>query len=323
MDQVKVSVIVPIYQVEKYLRDCLDSLVHQSLSDLEIIAVNDGSPDSCGSILEEYQKRFPQRLRVFEKENGGLSDARNFGLDRAAGKYVAFLDGDDFVDLDLYERLYRCAEETEADCAACDICYEFPDQSQKIISCGIPSLCEGKGLKRVFCRFYPAVWNKIYRRELLLSCGVRFQKGITFEDVEFSHRLFPYFRRLASVPLTYIHYVQREGSITARPDERLFDYVKNFNTVYDFFRERNLLSRWEKELEYVSCRYLLATFLKRASYLEDALYEMALKESLEFLDQRFPHRRRNPYFWKNGAKGLYLLFFTPALSRTLRKGVYR
>lgn len=319
MNQPKVSVIVPIYKVEAYLEKCLATLVRQSLEEIEILAVNDGSPDSCGEILERWKKEYPEKIRILEKENGGLSDARNYGLARAKGEYIAFLDGDDYVDLDLYDLLYQKAVETGADAVACNINYVWPDGTNQVVSSGIPAFAEGEEIKGVYPHFYPAVWNKIYRREVLLESGVIFKKGALFEDVEFSHRLFPYFHRIASVEQGLIHYVQREGSITAKPDRRLFDYLGNFESILSFFKERNLFPEWEKEVEYAACRYLLATFLKRAGALSDEEFEEALSRSVAFLEQNFPRRKKNPYLWKNGVRGLYLFLFTPTLARLMRK----
>lgn len=315
---VKVSVIVPVYKVEAYLEKSIGSLSRQTLREMEIIAVNDGSPDRSGEILARLAREDP-RILVLEKENGGLSDARNFGLARARGEYVAFLDSDDFADLDLYQRLYDKAVEKNADMVACPVTYVWPDGREKRVASGVWDCSSEQERKLCFTRFYPAVWNKLYRRSVLEESGVLFKPGATFEDVEFSHRLFPYFKTVAAIDSAAVNYVQREGSITAKPDERLFDYLTNFESITTFFREKSLLPAWEKELEYAASRYLLATFLKRAGALNDALFEKAVAEALTFLNTRFPHRKKNPYYFKNGAKGLYLRFFSPALARLLRR----
>ena len=107
---VKVSVIVPVYNVEKYLTQCLDSLVNQTLKDIEIIIVNDESPDNSQAIIDKYAKRYPKIIKAYKKKNGGLSDARNYGIERATGDYIGFVDSDDFVELDMYEDLYKAAK---------------------------------------------------------------------------------------------------------------------------------------------------------------------------------------------------------------------
>jgi len=238
MNEIKLSVIVPVYQVERYLEKCLNTLVRQSLEDIEIIAVNDGSKDNSQAILERFQSQW-KSVSVYQKENGGLSDARNFGMDRARGEYITFLDSDDWVDLDLYQRLWEKAKETGADVVACSISYERENQKTKSVSSGVPAFCQGEELKALFTRFYPAVWNKIYRREIIEKSGVRFKKGVWFEDVEFSHRLFPYLHSCASIELAQVHYRQREGSITWQKDPRLFDYLTNFATVSFTFPKRH------------------------------------------------------------------------------------
>lgn len=113
-----VSVIVPVYKVERYLSRCVDSILQQSYSNLEVILVDDGSPDSCGMICDEYQKN-DRRIRVIHKSNGGLSDARNYGIEAAQGKYLAFVDSDDWLDFDMIDILYRVLTSQGADIAEC------------------------------------------------------------------------------------------------------------------------------------------------------------------------------------------------------------
>ena len=315
----RLSVIGPIYNVEAYLTACLTSLVEQDADGMEIIAVNDGSPDSCGEILSDFAARYPEKIRVFDKENGGLSDARNFGLRHARGEYVAFLDGDDAAEPHLYAALLKKAEETGADAVACPICYVWEDGRRKTVPSGVPAIAEHEALRRVYCRFYPAVWNKLYRRSVLEEAGVWFKKDVWFEDVEFSHRLFPYFRKIAAIDGPCVLYRQREGSITASVSPKLFDYLENWKSIVSFYEERGLFAAWEKELEYAAARYLLATFLSRAARLPDGLYPKAVSESLAFLNAHFPAWRKNPYFFQSGVRGLYLRFFSPALCRLIAR----
>jgi glycosyltransferase involved in cell wall biosynthesis len=320
MEKIKVSVIVPCYKVSRFLPRCLESLSHQTLDSVQIIAVDDGSPENESEILSLWQEKIPL-LEICRKENGGLSDARNYGLARAKGEYVAFLDGDDYMDPNLLSSLYKKAKETDADVVACPILYEW-ERKTKRVSSGFPAYGEKDEVRKAFLQFYPAVWNKLYKRSLFEENGLNFQKGVHFEDVELSHRLLVFANKIAAVEDAAVHYVQREGSITAKADERLFDYIKNLNSILSFFRERKLFDLWEKELEYVCCRYLLATFLKRAAGLPISLHKKAVSESLLFLKENFPRWRNNPYFGKFGAKGLFLRFFTPAFSFFFR-GFYK
>ena len=116
----KVSVIVPFYNVEKYIEKCLNSLVNQSLEEIEIILVNDGSQDSSKEKAKEIEKKFPNKIKYYEKANGGLGDARNFGIKYATGEYIAFLDSDDYVEPTMYEEMYEKAKQENADMVECD-----------------------------------------------------------------------------------------------------------------------------------------------------------------------------------------------------------
>jgi len=117
---VKVSVIVPVYNVELYLEKCLDSLVNQTLKEIEIIVVNDGSPDNSQEIIDKYAKEY-KNIKAYKKKNGGLSDARNYGIKKASGEYIAFIDSDDYVRLDMYEKMYNKAKSGNFDMVVCDL----------------------------------------------------------------------------------------------------------------------------------------------------------------------------------------------------------
>ena len=124
----KVSVIVPFYNVEKYIDRCLNSLVNQTLEDIEIIIVNDGSKDNSETIAKEYSSKYKDKIIYLEKENGGLSDARNYAIPYATGEYIAFLDSDDYVEVNMYEQMYEKAKKENADIVECDFLWEYPNE---------------------------------------------------------------------------------------------------------------------------------------------------------------------------------------------------
>ena len=126
----KVSIIVPVYNVEKYLKRCIDSLINQTLKDIEIIVVDDGSTDNSGQIIKKYQEK-NSNIKYYKKENGGLSDARNYGMKYAQSEYIAFLDSDDFVDKTMYEKMYNKAIEDNADYVECDFYWAYPKAEEK------------------------------------------------------------------------------------------------------------------------------------------------------------------------------------------------
>ena len=127
----KVSIIVPFYNVENYIEKCLETLVNQTLKDIEIILVNDGSKDRSIDIVNKFLKQYPEKIVYLEKENGGLSDARNFGIPHAKGEYIEFLDSDDYVEKDMYENMYELAKKEDSDMVECDFYWEYPDKLKK------------------------------------------------------------------------------------------------------------------------------------------------------------------------------------------------
>ena len=129
----KVSIIVPVYNVEKYIEKCLESLVNQTLEDIEIIVVNDGTKDNSKEKILQYIEKYPQKIVYLEKENGGLSDARNYGLPVAKGEYIAFLDSDDYIEKNMYEEMYKKAKEENSDMVECDFLWEYLNSEKKVI----------------------------------------------------------------------------------------------------------------------------------------------------------------------------------------------
>jgi len=186
---IKVSVIVPVYNVEKYLGECLDSLIGQTLQDIEIIAVNDGSTDDSLQILNEYAAK-DGRIKVYSQQNSGQSAARNRGLSVAAGEYVAFIDADDWVDRDFLEKLYQAAQRENADIAAGTIisCGENGKSNHRSVSKSYQCL---KTLKEKWNILldngaHCYICNKIYRREPLIDKKVMFVEGHFYEDILWS-----------------------------------------------------------------------------------------------------------------------------------------
>ena len=186
MKKYKVSVIIPVYGVEKYIDKCLASLVKQSLKDIEIIVVNDGSPDNSQKIIDKYVKKYPQKIKSYIKENGGQGSARNFGLSKATGEYIGYVDSDDFVEKDMYEKLYNKACEGNYDIVICDNFNVSEDYSTKKEDIHINNGNEFE--KAIFGKM--AVWNKIYRREILIDNNLEFKDPSSLK-VKFLTKLLP------------------------------------------------------------------------------------------------------------------------------------
>lgn len=222
IDTPKVSVIIPIYNVEPYLRECLDSVVNQTLRDIEIICVNDGSTDNSGAILAEYAA-LDERITVITQENGGLSAARNAGMDIAKGKYIYFIDSDDYIDLDALEVLYNRAEELEVDVLCFDFS-RFDDQSREVVfrlpqrkyeevrtGCALMAAMRDDGV------YWVGVWVFFISRKLLEKRNLQFYKGIIYEDNLFIAQLLLQAHRTAHIQREFYHWRLRPQSILTTP----------------------------------------------------------------------------------------------------------
>ena len=309
----KVSVIVPVYNVEKYIDKCLDSLVNQTLKELEIIIVNDGSPDNSEKIIKKYLKKY-NNIKYFVKENGGLSSARNYGLKYVTGEYIAFIDSDDYVSNDMYEKMYFKAKENNFDMVVCDINYVYNDKIE-IVNSGIKK--DTNDIKSTYLNIHPAAWNKIFKKDLFEN-NIYFKEGVWFEDVEFIYRLLPYVKSIGVIHEAYNYYINREGSITNTVNKKIYDYIYNMNGIVDFYKENKIYFKYQKELEYVYVRYIYATFIKSILRYNYDDYKEAVLFAIENVKKYFPRYRRNIYFYKS-LKGIYLVLFNKSLSKILYK----
>ena len=211
-----ISVIVPVYQVEPWLRECVDSILCQTFQDFELILVDDGSPDSCGAICDEYA-RLDRRVRVIHKENGGLSSARNAGLDGARGEYIAFVDSDDWIAPDMLATLYRMVQDTGADLAIGDLVKYMDGKPLADAPSPLEDECFDRDglvqkLTGVQAWRYIIAWNKLYHRSLF--DGLRFPEGFIHEDEATIHRFAARCHRVATTSRVVYYYRQVAGSIT-------------------------------------------------------------------------------------------------------------
>ena len=304
----KVSVIVPVYNVEPYLDKCLNTLVNQTLKKIEIIIVNDGSKDNSEKIIEKYLKKYPEKIKYIKKANGGLSSARNEGLKYASGEYIGFVDSDDYVSLNTFNLMYKKAKEKNFDLVVCNLNYVYETKT-KMVSAGLDKDLENEDeVKKNIVFLYPAVWNKLYKKEILDS--LKFKEGIWYEDVEFNFRVYPRIKSIGYVDKPLIQYVQRESSISKTIDKRLFNYIDNFNGLIRYYQDNNLYNKYYFELEYSYVRYLYATFIKQLSYTNDKeLFKEGVKEAIKNVQEHFPNYKKNIYLKKFGLKNIYLKTF--------------
>lgn len=229
-----ISIIVPVYNVEPYLSRCIESIINQSYTGIEILLIDDGSPDKCGGICEEYAKK-DERVRVFHTDNHGLSAARNRGIREATGDYIGFVDSDDWIEPDMYEVLLAKALEFNADVCECNFWFGKSTMDYSKIEDGIYRGCES--LTALFNdKICHVVWDKIYKRKLFDS--VRFPEGHNFEDISIMHLVLEQANTVVVISDKKYHYRQRADSIKyTHSASNLIDYADAFLDRYVFYKQ--------------------------------------------------------------------------------------
>lgn len=295
-----VSIIVPAYNAENHIRPCLDSLVNQTLEDIEIIVVDDGSTDSTPAILEEYRGKYPEKVKVVTKANGGQASARNLALTHCTGEYVGYLDADDYARAEMFERLYERAKETGSDLVVCDH-FNVKGEKTEAVAFG-----KFESAREMFRGVLVSPWNKFILRERLVSSGVIFPEGYIYEDTAWFMELIPYIESVAAVEEGLLYHVIRENStMTAEQNERTAQIFPVMQHILDFYRERGLFEDYRDELEYFYSRILLCSSLKRIAHIRDRkLKRSLLSRTLTELKKNFPHFKKNQFL--KGKRGIYM-----------------
>ena len=228
---VAISIIVPIYKVEKTLRKALDSILAQTFTNYELILVNDGSPDNCPAICEEYAKKDP-RIKLINKENGGLSSARNAGLAIAEGKYTIFIDSDDYVDAEGLDKLYATAINENADITICDL-YQEDEYSRKYLQQKPTSLESEQILKDLFHHIGGFTVNKLIRRSLYTELGISYPNNIYgCEDQYVMAQFFKHELKIAYCPIAFYHYMYNGNSLSRHYDNKTYEMDKEILMMF-------------------------------------------------------------------------------------------
>lgn len=297
---VKLSVIVPVYNVDKYLTRCLNTLVNQSLDDYEIILVNDGSSDNSLSICEKYQSEYGDKIKLFSKDNGGLSDARNYGIARSSGKYLAFIDSDDWIDLRMLEVMYEKAIFTNADIVVCDMEYHYDNGKVSFSSGGVFDVVNVKDNLDIMM-INNSACNKIYRSSLFSNN--RFPVGLWYEDMAVVPIMILNSDVIAKVDEPFYKYYQRSGSIMHSSTDKIFDIYKVIDIIRDYaisnyqgIRRKELLMNIEQL--YIIHGLDINTLQIRTFDHDRVEY---LKKNMSFMNDRVPkwyHKINNASFKK-------------------------
>ncbi len=299
----KISVILPIYNVEKYLSQCLDSIVNQTLKDFECICVNDGSTDNSLSILQEYANK-DSRIKIISQENKGVSAARNAGLKSTCCPYITFVDPDDWLQNNYLERLFNVAKETNSDIVECNynIYYKSYDKTVKYARKDIIKSKKEDNVTYVFRKYYgKVVWNRIYKTELLTQNNILFYEGMTGEDTPFSILSYLYSKKNCFIhEELYFYRANRENSINTNRSKLYKDLFYNVFSLIVELKNRGIWSDILITYYINNCYWDFSSIFKKQVYSD--------KEKLvEFLKEIMLYIYNNTKSIKNKFKAKFLL----------------
>lgn len=297
----KVSVIVPVYNTEKYLRRCLDSLVNQTLDDIEIIIIDDKSPDNSALIIYEYKKKYDNKIKVIHnKTNKGIGYNRNIGIKKSSGKYIMFIDSDDYLDRSACEKLYSKAENEQLDLVLCNFhkMLEKDDELEEITPDFVIPYFENTTLDKnpnLLLEVNLAPWNKLYKKELLN--GVSFPENLKYEDAIVVMKAMARAKKMGIVDEKLNYYLVRSKSETTVMDKRVFDILKVTNMIIEELKNHSYYNKIEKYVSAWCTRNLFRYTLQQKNQKDKKLASRFIDEVFEFLDSNFPCWKNNE-IWK-------------------------
>ena len=314
----RVSVVVPIYNVEAYLEKNLNSLLNQTYQDFEVLCINDGSTDNCMHIINEFVKK-DSRFIALNKVNGGLSDARNFGLRFVKGEYVMFIDGDDFCEKEMLEECVKHMDEDKLDMFVFAYNQYYLEKNTKEfialnIQDGVTSLKENPSI----LAYTPnAAWNKMYRVDLFKDHNITYPFGYRHQDLGTTPKLIYYAKRIGYANKAYYNYlIDRPNNITRQVDEKIYHILDMAKEVVNFYQDVGYFDEVKEELNYLITINLINSLVK-AMTLKDRKFVFAfIDDVFDFREQYFPHNcvKYNPlerkshalYLHRNLCKAYYL-----------------
>lgn len=291
----KISVIIPIYNVEKYLERCIESALNQTFKAYEIILVNDGSTDSSGKIAREYQQKNQEKVLLIEQKNKGLGGARNTGMQYSSGEYFFFLDSDDFIELNTLEVLYYKAIEEKADLVIFDGWFVGEDGQEDYLH-GCLKKQKYWDLKNNPELLFenPSTWNKLYHRNLFKQSNIIFPEKVWFEDLRTTSKIYTVAKRIVYVPKPFYHYLQRQSSIMHSKDcKKYLQILEAVDDIIEYYKCKGIYPYYEKAIEYLA---VYNSFFFAGIKVNKIDWKSQVQsELMAYMKETFPEYKKNPY----------------------------
>lgn len=326
-ENVKVSIVVPIYNVERYLRQCLDSIANQTLREIEVICVNDGSTDASPDIIQEYVEK-DKRFKCINKPNTGYGNSMNRGFDLACGEYIGIVESDDYADPDMFESLYNIAHDNNLDAVKSGyyLYYSKPQEKnieQIIVSEALAgkTICPREDFKAKqemvdFFNIKPTIWSAIYKKDFIRSNDIRFNEtpGASFQDTAFNFKVWACADRMQLVPRAFLHYRQDNEGSSVNSGGKVFCVCDEYDEMERFLRKHPI---YRGKLECVKNRLKYDTYMWNYERLSPKFkYIFIERASCEFADDLKEGNLDAEYFEWYKWDDLMKLIEDPALYHT-------
>lgn len=297
----KISIIVPVYNAENYINRCLNSLINQTMKDIEIIIVNDGSTDKSEEVIKPYLKC--KNIKYIKKQNKGLSSSRNVGIENAKGEYIGFVDNDDYVDKNMFHDMYKMAKENNSDIVVCGT--EIIDGKKSKIC--HPRINLTNNVKD-YMLSQPTTWNKIYKRNLF-DKDYKFSENLSIDDLDLIPCLILKTTKISYIDKPYYKYVMTNESITRKKefDYKFLDIYKSLENIEKRFKKSNKYKEFKQEIEFLYIEHLLhGAGRKISKYKKEG--KKYLKEFNKILKEKYPNWQKNKYLKKMSYKHKLVIF---------------
>ena len=286
----KLSIIVPVYNVEKYIAKCLESLTNQTMEAFEIIIVVDGSTDGSIDIVKEYKEKYPGVITYYETENRGLSAARNYGISKAKAEYIGFVDSDDWVEPNMFKKLYESAIKNNYDIVSCGYTKIYKNEEKRMFL----DINANDSKDDIIIKSRPYAWNKIYKKELFEKCNIKFPEGMIFEDICTVYPLMIRANKLGYINECYYNYIcYRDDSImlkNKRDDNVVLEIMEILN---NYCRKENIFEQNYNLICEINVRHIFYRLSEMRKHGNSKKYNLNfIKKSFQLLDNNFKNWRK-------------------------------
>lgn len=292
----KVSIIVPVYNVEQYIEKCLNSLVSQTIDNYEIIIVVDGSKDGSINIVRKFYNEYPEIISYYETSNKGLSAARNYGIKKAKGEYIGFIDSDDYISEKMFEKMYNYAINNECDVVVCNYYKVTEEETNEMLL----DISKTDRKEDIIIKAKPYAWNKIYKRELFEKCDIEFPEGLIFEDICTVYPLLMQAEKIGYVKEGLYYYIyDRKDSIMNKKKRNDFAMLEVLNRLNTYCKEQELFLIYNKLIYDINVRHIYYRMREVNKYKNTRKYNSKfIYESFKLLKNSFPRWRSESQYAK-------------------------